>query len=613
MKNKVIRIIISICMLLLASVIDINIPYLKEGMYIIGYIIIGYDVLVKAVKNAFKGDFFNENLLMSLATIGAICIKEFQEAIVVMILYTIGEIFEELGEEKSKKSIKELMDIKPEFANLKTKNEEIKVVEPQYVNINDVIIVKPGEKVPLDGKVIKGKSSLDTKALTGESIPKEVDVNDVVISGSINLSGVLEIRVTKTFENSTVSKVLQLVENATDKKTKTENFITKFSKIYTPIVILIAIIIFVVGIILNKEAVYSCLYKALTFLVISCPCALVISVPLSFFGGVGKASKKGILIKGSIYIESLANLKTIVFDKTGTLTKGTFEVEEIIANGISKQELIEYASLAEHFSNHPIANSIKKLYTKKVQLDRISDLEEISGKGVKCKIDNQRVMVGSPKFLEEQGIENISTQDANNNEIVYVALGEKYVGKIIVSDKLKSDSVEAINELRKLGLDKIIMLTGDKMDEAEKIGKQLDIEEVHSELLPTDKIKELERIMKHKGKNETVAFVGDGINDSPVLARADVGIAMGELGSDAAIEAADVVIMTDEISKIGEAIKISKKTIKIAKQNIIFALVAKMVVLILSTIGISNMWMAVLADVGVTLLAILNALRTLKD
>lgn len=613
MKIKIIKIIISTCIFILASLLKIDIPYIKVILYILGYAIVGYEVLAEAIKNIFKGDIFNENLLMSIATIGAICIQEFQEAIAVMILYNIGEIFEELGEAKSKKSIKELMEIKPDYANLKTSSGEIKVIAPEEIKIDNTIVVKPGEKVPIDGIIIEGNSALDTKPLTGESIPREVKVNDVVFSGSINLSGVLTIKATKNYAESTVSKIIELVKSSSDKKTKTEHFITKFSKVYTPIVILIAIAIFLISAFISKAEISDSVYRALTFLVISCPCALVISVPLSFFAGIGKASKEGILIKGSINMEVLANLKTIVFDKTGTLTKGTFEVEEVVTNGISKHKLIEYVALAEEFSSHPIAVSIKKLYTDKVQLERISDLEEISGKGVKCKVDNKNVIVGNLKLLKEQGIEKISNFDDDNNGTVYVAIDGKYVGKIIVSDKIKSDSVEAVKSLKNLGVDKFIMLTGDKKDEAEKVVGQLKMEDIHYELLPTDKMKELERIMHNRKDTEKVAFVGDGINDSPALARADVGIAMGDLGSDAAIEAADIVIMTDEISKIVKAIKISKKAIKIAKQNIIFAIIAKMTVLILGALGISNMWMAVLADVGVTLIAILNALRNLSD
>ncbi len=612
MRNKIIKIIISTCIFILASILKIDIPYIKVVLYILGFAIVGYEVVVEAIKNIFKGDIFNENLLMSIATIGAICIQEYQEAIAVMILYNIGEIFEELGEAKSKKSIKELMEIKPDYANVKTSSGEIKVIAPEEIKIDNTIVVKPGEKVPIDGIIIEGNSTLDTKPLTGESVPREVKVNDVVFSGSINLSGVLTIKATKNYAESTVSKIIELVKSSSDKKTKTEHFITKFSKVYTPIVILIAIVIFLISAFISKAEIANSLYRALTFLVISCPCALVISVPLSFFAGIGKASKEGILIKGSINMEVLANLKTIVFDKTGTLTKGTFEVEEVVTNGISKHKLIEYVALAEEFSSHPIAVSIKKLYTEKVQLERISDLEEMSGRGVKCKVDNKNVIVGSLKLLKEQGIDKITNFDDDNNGTVYVAIDGKYVGKIIVSDKIKSDSVEAVKSLKALGVDKFIMLTGDKKDEAEKVAGQLKMEDIHYELLPTDKMKELERIMHNRKDTEKVAFVGDGINDSPALARADVGIAMGDLGSDAAIEAADVVIMTDEISKIVQAIKISKRAIKIAKQNIIFAIIAKMTVLVLSAVGISNMWMAVLADVGVTLIAILNALRNLS-
>ena len=579
MKNKIIKIIISLLICLIALFIKTEMLWVKPTLFVISYLIVGFGVIKEAIEKILKKDFFNENLLMTIATIGALAIKEFPEAVAVMILYNIGEIFEELGEEKSKKSIIDLMNIRPDYANLKLEDEKIEKVNPKEVKVGDLIVVKPGEKIPLDGVIVDGKSSIDTSALTGESMPKEVEKTDEVLSGCINLSGIITIKVTKLYGESTVSKILELVQSATENKSSSENFITKFSKIYTPIVIILAIGIFLYGIFTKTLSIYDCIYKALTFLVISCPCALVISVPLSFFSGIGGASKKGILIKASSYMDILANLDTVVFDKTGTLTKGIFEVQEIVSNNISKDELIEYCAMAEHFSNHPIANSVKKLYTKKVQIDRITNLEEISGKGIKCKIDNKNVLVGNLKLMEQ---ENISID--NENASLFVAIDGKYAGKMVIADTIKQDSFKLIEDLKKLGIKKTVILTGDKKEIAEKIARKLKVDKVYSNLLPDEKIKRLEELLKYNKINKLgkIAYIGDGINDSPALARADVGVAMGALGSDSAIEASDVVIMNDKPSKIIDAIKISKKTIRIAKENIVFSILIKILILILS-------------------------------
>ncbi len=583
MKDKIIKIIISVLLCICAIFIPTQNSWIKPALFIISYLVVGFEVIKEAIEKILKKDFFNENLLMTIATIGALAIKEFPEAVAVMVLYSIGEIFEELGEEKSKKSIIDLMNIRPDYANLKLEDGKIKKVDPKDIKIGDLIIVKPGEKIPLDGIIIDGNSSIDTSALTGESIPKEAAKNDEVLSGCINLSGIITIKVTKLYGESTVSKILELVQSATENKSSSENFISKFSKIYTPIVILLAIGIFIFGSLTKTLSIYECIYRALTFLVISCPCALVISVPLSFFSGIGGASKKGILIKASSYMDILANLDTIVFDKTGTLTKGTFEVQEIITNNISKEELIEYIAMAEHFSNHPIANSVKKLYTKKVKIDRITDLEEISGKGIKCKIDDKVVLVGNLKLMEQESINDIEESEYEATNLL-VAIDGKFAGKIVVSDTIKEDSFSLVGNLKKLGIKKTVILTGDKEKIAEEIARKLKVDEVYSDLLPNEKIDKLEELLEYNKVNKLgkLAYVGDGINDSPSLARADVGMAMGALGSDAAIEASDVVIMNDKPSKIIDTIKISKKTIRIAKENIAFSILIKILILFLS-------------------------------
>ena len=578
-------------------------------LYIIVYLIIGADVVFKAIKNIFRGEIFDENFLMVVATIGALAVKEFPEAIAVMFLYQIGEEFQDIAVGKSRNAIKELMQIKPESANV-LRNGETVEVKPEEVEIDEIIVIKPGEKVPLDGRVIKGTSMLDTKTITGESVPKKIVEQELIYSGSINLNSVLEVKVTKKFEDSTVAKILELVEEATSKKAKTEKFITKFAKYYTPIVCFLALGLATIPTLVFHQEFIEWLYRALTFLVISCPCALVISVPLGFFGGIGGASKKGILIKGSNYLEALSHARYAVFDKTGTITKGVFEIQKINPVDISEEELIRVAAHGEKFSNHPVALSIKKRYKGKYDESKVEGLEEISGKGIKAKIFYNDTLIGNAKLLEENNIKFEKVDDPGT--IIYVAINGNYKGYILIADKVKDDSKKAIEELKKAKIERTYILTGDERKIAEKIAKEVNVDICKSELLPDQKLENLEEILKERKGKEKVIFVGDGVNDSPCLARADIGIAMGGIGADAAIEAADVVIMTDELTKIAQAIKISKKTMKIVKQNIVFALVVKVLVLILGALGIANMWLAVFADVGVSMLAILNSMKTLK-
>lgn len=578
-------------------------------LYIIAYLIIGADVVFKAIKNIFRGEIFDENFLMVVATIGALAVKEFPEAIAVMFLYQIGEEFQDIAVGKSRNAIKELMQIKPESANV-LRNGETVEVKPEEVEIDEIIVIKPGEKVPLDGRVIKGTSMLDTKTITGESVPKKIVEQELIYSGSINLNSVLEVKVTKKFEDSTVAKILELVEEATSKKAKTEKFITKFAKYYTPIVCFLALGLATVPTLVFHQESIEWLYRALTFLVISCPCALVISVPLGFFAGIGGASKKGILIKGSNYLEALSHARYAVFDKTGTITKGVFEIQKINPVDISEEELIRVAAHGEKFSNHPVALSIKKRYKGKYDESKVEGLEEISGKGIKAKIFYKDTLIGNAKLLEENNIKFEKVDDPGT--IIYVAINGIYNGYILIADKVKDDSKKAIEELKKAKIERTYILTGDERKIAEKIAKEVNVDICKSELLPDQKLENLEEILKERKGKEKVIFVGDGVNDSPCLARADIGIAMGGIGADAAIEAADVVIMTDELTKIAQAIKISKKAMKIVKQNIVFALVVKVLVLILGALGIANMWLAVFADVGVSMLAILNSMKTLK-
>ncbi len=611
MKKTLIKILTSVALFLIALFVPFKNVWINNCIYIVSYLIVGLEVVIEAVKNIFKGEIFDENFLMAIATIGAFAVGEFPEAATVMILYQIGELFQDYAVDKSRKSISSLMDIRPDYANVKRENEVLKV-SPEEVKIGELIVVKPGEKVPLDGEIVEGKSMLDTSSLTGESMPQDANTGDNVLSGCINKSGLLTIKVTKEFGESTVSKILDLVENASSKKSKSENFITKFAKYYTPAVVIIAVILAVIPPIVIKDAVFTdWLYRALTFLVVSCPCALVISIPLGFFGGIGGASKKGILVKGSNYLEAIAQTEIVVFDKTGTLTQGKFEVQKIEAFGVEKEELLELAAYAENHSNHPISLSVKDAYKNKIDMQKITQTEEIAGLGVKAVIDEKQVLVGNDKLMEQAKINYEKSTDIGT--ILYVAIDNKFAGYIVISDKIKEDAKMAIEVLKKNGIKKTVMLTGDKKQVGEHVADILGLDEVYTELLPDGKVEKVEELLKQKSEKGKLVFVGDGINDAPVLALADIGIAMGGLGSDAAIEAADVVIMTDEPSKIGNAMKISKKTMRIVRENIIFSLAVKLVVLILAACGLSTMWAAVFADVGVSVIAILNSLRALRS
>ena len=546
---------------------------------------------------------------MALATIGAICIKEYPEAVTVMLLYQIGELFQDYAVNKSRKSISELMDIKPDYAWL-IKNNKTNKVDPSDVNINDIIVVKPGEKIPLDGIIVEGESMLNTVALTGEAPYRNVQVNDEVISGCINVNGTLKVKVTKTYENSTVSKILDLVENASNKKSKSENFITKFAKYYTPIVVIIAVILAFIPPLVTHSSFTPWLYRALSFLVVSCPCALVISVPLSFFGGIGAASRDGILIKGSNYLEKLANCEIIVCDKTGTLTEGVFKVQKVVSKDYKEEDLLFYASAAEYYSNHPIALSLKEASQKEVDINKIKNTKEYAGKGVEISYDHKKIIVGNEKLFKDKKIEIEEVSDKGT--IIFVAVNNKYAGYIVISDKIKDDSYVAMELFKNSSINKVVMLTGDKESASKDVCDELDIDEYYSELLPQDKVELVEKLMEEKNPSNSLVFIGDGINDAPVLALCDIGISMGAIGSDAAIEASDVVIMTDEISKVSKAINISKKTMRIVRENIILAIAVKVAILILASIGVADIWAAVFADVGVSFLAILNALRLLK-
>ena len=610
MKKRTIKILIALVIYIIAIVENFGNIWIKDALFIISYLIVGFSILKKAIRNIFRGKVFDENFLMAVATIGAFGVGEFPEAVAVMLFYQIGELFQSYAVDKSRKSISSLMDIRPDYANVIRNNKEEKV-DPDDVKIGELIVVKPGEKIPLDGIIAEGTTMLDTKALTGESVPVEVKVNDEVLSGSINESGKILVKVSKEYGESTVSKILDLVENASSKKSKSENFITKFAKYYTPTVVIIAVILAIVPPFIFKGTSFSeWIYRALSFLVVSCSCALVISIPLSFFGGIGGASKMGILIKGSNYLEALASTEIAVFDKTGTLTKGVFEVQKIETNNIDKDELLEIAAYAENYSNHPIAKSIKNAYKKQIDTNRIKDIKEISGHGISVKVDNKNVLIGNEKLMEENKIEYTKSEDIGT--ILYVAINNEYKGLIIISDEIKEDSLGLIKNLKNLGVKKTVMLTGDKKTVGEAVGEKIGLDEVYTELLPDGKVEKVESLMREKTEKGKLVFVGDGINDSPVLAMSDIGIAMGALGSDAAIEAADVVIMTDEPSKIADAIGLSRKTMKIVKENIVFAIFIKVLVLVLTAIGLSTMWEAVFADVGVSIIAIINALRMLK-
>lgn len=609
-KKQIIQLAIGAALFGTASVFEFSF-WSEFILYFTSYILVGGEVVLRAIRNIAKGQVFDENFLMSVATIGAFAIKEFPEGVAVMLFYQIGELFQSIAVNRSRKSIADLMDIRPDFANLKV-GDDIRKVDPEEVRIGDVIVVKPGEKVPLDGKVIEGRSMLDTSALTGESVPREVEVGSDVLGGFINKNGLLTIQVTKEFGESTVSKVLDLVQNAASRKAPTENFITKFARYYTPVVVIIAAILAIVPPLVVPGATFTqWIYRALVFLVISCPCALVVSIPLGFFGGIGGASKNGILIKGSNYLEALNNVETVVFDKTGTLTKGVFKVTGINPKeGLTENELLEYAAFAESYSNHPIAVSILNAYGREVNKDEIEDYNEISGHGVKVNAKGREVHAGNVKLME---MINASYDEiAATGTVVYMDIDKSYAGYIVISDEVKEDSRRAIKALKDMGIKKTVMLTGDNRIVGEKVAKELGIDEVYSELLPDQKVEKVEILDKQKSPKGKLVFVGDGINDAPVLARADIGIAMGGLGSDAAIEAADVVIMTDEPSKIASAIRIAKRTRNIVWQNIIFALGVKGIVLFLGAGGIATMWEAVFADVGVALIAVLNAMRVMK-
>lgn len=610
MTKRLWRIIIGAAVLATAILLSLNNEWLQIALFIISYIIVGGDVVKRAVKDILKGQVFDENFLMSIATIGAFFIGEYPEGVAVMLFYQVGELFQSYAVGKSRKSIASLMDIRPDYANVK-KGDELVKVDPDEVQIGDIIVIKAGEKIPLDGKVIEGSSMIDTSALTGESVPREVEVGSDILSGCININGVITAEVTKEFGESTVSKILDLVENASSKKSNSEQFITKFARYYTPVVVIIAVFLAIIPPLVIDGATFSdWIYRALAFLVVSCPCALVISIPLSFFGGIGGASKKGVLVKGSNYLEALAETEIVVFDKTGTLTKGVFNVQEIHPEGVSKEELLELTAHAESYSNHPISFSLKRAYSKEIDNRRISDVEEISGHGVIATVDGKKVMAGNIKLMKMMDIPYFKGELIGT--IVHVAVNNKYIGYIVIADEVKEDSAQAIKELKAANIKQTVMLTGDNKSIGSKVAKELGLDKVYAELLPADKVEKLEELFSQKSRKGKLAFVGDGINDAPVLARADIGIAMGGLGSDAAIEAADVVIMTDEPSKIATTMKISKKTLKIAHQNIVFAIGIKIIVLILSAFGITTMWAAIFADVGVTIIAVLNAFRALN-
>lgn len=604
-KKNLIRIIISGLLFALSFIFKTK--YVVFGILLVSYIIIGYDVLLKAFRNIKRGKIFDENFLMSVATIGAICISDMREAVAVMLFYQIGELFQSYAVNKSRKSIIELMDIRPDYANV-IRNGKHEKVDPNEVNIEEIILVKPGEKIPLDGVIVEGKSLLNTVALTGESVPRSVKENDEVLSGCINNEGILKIKVTKKFGDSTVSKILDLVENASNRKSKSEAFITKFAKYYTPIVCGIALVVAIFPPLILKEPFNTWIYKALSFLVVSCPCALVISIPLSFFGGLGASSNIGVLVKGSNYLEALSNVDIVVCDKTGTLTEGVFKVQEINAVGISNEELLKMTAYAESFSNHPISISLKEAYGKKIDSSKVTKAREIVGKGIYAKVLGKDVYVGNDKLLKELEIKIDKVNKTGT--VIYTVIDNKYCGYILISDKIKEDSYKMIKSLKKNNISKIVMLTGDRENISKSISNELKLDEYYAELLSQDKVSITEKIMHEKDGN--LLFIGDGINDAPVLALSDIGVSMGSLGSDAAIEASDIVIMTDEPSKISDVIKISKKTMKIVHENIVFAISIKIAVLILSLLGIATMWSAVFADVGVSVIAILNSLRILN-
>ena len=607
-KRLLFRIIIAAVLFAAGSLLPLG-PTVEMGVFLVCYAVIGWDIVWKAVTNILHGQVFDENFLMTIATIGALILGEHSEGVAVMLFYQVGEWFQSYAVSKSRKSIASLMDIRPDYANVE-RNGKLEQVDPDEVNIGDTIVVKPGERVPLDGKIIKGTSALDTSALTGESMPRDVEPGMEVISGCINQTGILTIQTTKKYGESTVAKILDLVENASDKKGKTENFISRFARYYTPIVVFAAIALAILPPLVTGQPFSVWIYRALTFLVISCPCALVISIPLSFFGGIGGASKIGVLVKGSNYLESLAHTEVVVFDKTGTLTKGSFAVSQIKAIDMKEEQLLELAAYAEDYSNHPISQSIQKAYGKKIDNSRISDVQEIAGHGVRALIDGKTVLAGNAKLMNRENI-TYTPSDAIGT-VIYLACNGKYAGYIVIEDEVKADAPAAIRALKEVGVRKTVMLTGDADAVGKKVAQKLGLDQAYTELLPADKVDRVEAMLKQTSEKGKLVFVGDGINDAPVLARADVGIAMGGLGSDAAIEAADVVLMTDEPSKISAVVRIARKTIRIANENIVFALGVKLLVLILGATGYANMWAAVFADVGVSVIAILNAIRAMR-
>ena len=607
-KRLLLRIIVAAVLFAAGSLLPLG-PTVEMGVFLVCYAVIGWDIVWKAVTNILHGQVFDENFLMTIATIGALILGEHSEGVAVMLFYQVGEWFQSYAVSKSRKSIASLMDIRPDYANVE-RNGKLEQVDPDEVNIGDTIVVKPGERVPLDGKIIKGTSALDTSALTGESMPRDVEPGMEVISGCINQTGILTIQTTKKYGESTVAKILDLVENASDKKGKTENFISRFARYYTPIVVFAAIALAILPPLVTGQPFSVWIYRALTFLVISCPCALVISIPLSFFGGIGGASKIGVLVKGSNYLESLAHTEVVVFDKTGTLTKGSFAVSQIKAIDMKEEQLLELAAYAEDYSNHPISQSIQKAYGRKIDNCRISDVQEIAGHGVRAVIDGKTVLAGNAKLMNRENIA-YTPSDAIGT-VIYLACNGKYAGYIVIEDEVKADAPAAIRALKAVGVRKTVMLTGDADAVGKKVAQKLGLDQAYTELLPADKVDRVEAMLKQTSEKGKLVFVGDGINDAPVLARADVGIAMGGLGSDAAIEAADVVLMTDEPSKISAVVRIARKTIRIANENIVFALGVKLLVLVLGATGYANMWAAVFADVGVSVIAILNAIRAMR-
>ena len=614
-KKVLTRIIIAAVCMIVLHFLPVE-GFVRAALYMIPYLVIGYDILIKAGKGIMNRQVFDENFLMAVATIGAIALGDYQEGVAVMLFYQIGELFQSYAVGKSRRNISDLMDIRPDYANVETESGDLEQVDPDEVEIGTIIVVKPGEKVPIDGVITEGKTTLNTSALTGESVPRDASVGDEIISGCINMSGLIKIRTTKEFGESTVSKILDLVENASSKKSRSENFISKFAKYYTPAVCYGAVALAVLPplfriIFLHVSPEWNeWIFRALTFLVISCPCALVISIPLSFFAGIGGASKAGVLVKGSNYLEALAGTKIVVFDKTGTMTQGVFEVSGIHHSTMENEKLLELAAHAESFSNHPISLSLQKAYGKPIDKNRVSDVQEISGNGVIAKIDGVSVAAGNGKLMRSLGIEPMECHSVGT--VVHMAIDGKYAGHILISDRLKPTAKEAIAELKRAGIRKTVMLTGDRKAAADQTAKELGIDQVYSELLPGDKVEKVEQLLRAKTEKEKLVFVGDGINDAPVLSRADIGIAMGALGSDAAIEAADVVLMDDDPVKISKAIRISRKCLRIVYENIYFAIGVKIICLFLGAIGAANMWAAIFADVGVMVIAVLNAIRALS-